>query len=376
MGKDLKGKELGKGLVQEGTGNYLARFVNQYGKRQSKRFKKLQEARQWLADSTYLDQHSNINVPNNMTVDSFFEFWVDTKSKMQGYSTARTYKVRYKKSIQPIIGNMMITDVKALHCQKIVNALVDHNYCNSTIRLTVSILRGLFDYAVDCDIIMKTPCKIKISNNVGVVKDKKRALTIAEQKTFLEAIKGHKYENQFNFLIQTGLRIGEMIGLQWKDVDFKNKTITVRRSMQYHSETKKLVESKTKSAAGNRKIPLTDEALTILKNQKEMVSAIKIIPIEWRDYIFISDDGIPIRCTLYNNALKKICKKTKLRNFSVHVLRHTYATRCIQAGMKPKTVQTLMGHSKYDTTMDMYVDTTEDDIFDEVKLLSNYIKAI
>ena len=376
MGKDLKGKELGKGLVQEGTGNYLARFVNQYGKRQSKRFKKLQEARQWLADSTYLDHHSNIDVPNNMTVDSFFEFWVDTKSKMRGYGTAKTYKVRYTKSIHPIIGNMMITDVKAIHCQKIVNMLVDHNYCNSTIRLTVSILKGLFDYAVDCDIIMKTPCKIKISNNVGVVKDKKRALTIEEQKTFLEAIKGHKYENQFNFLIQTGLRIGEMIGLQWKDVDFKNKTITVRRSMQYHSETNKLVESKTKSAAGNRKIPLTDEALTILKNQKEMVSAIKIIPIEWRDFIFISGDGIPIQCVLYNNALKKICKKNKLRNFSVHILRHTYATRCIQAGMKPKTVQTLLGHSKYDTTMDMYVDTTEDDIFDEVKLLSNYIKAI
>ncbi len=106
MGKDLNGKELIKGLVQEKSGAYVARFVDKYGKRQSKRFKKVQEAKRWLEESKFIDEHSNISNSQNMTVDSFFDFWIDTKLKMTRIGTAEAYKVRYYKSIQPIIGNM------------------------------------------------------------------------------------------------------------------------------------------------------------------------------------------------------------------------------------------------------------------------------
>lgn len=76
MGKDLKGKELGVGINQQKNGLYSARFVDKYGKRRQKRFKKLQECRQWIADASYIDEHSNLAQANDMMVDAWFEYFI------------------------------------------------------------------------------------------------------------------------------------------------------------------------------------------------------------------------------------------------------------------------------------------------------------
>lgn len=376
MGKDLKGKQLGKGLAQEKSGYYLARFVDRFGKRQSKRFKKLQEAKQWLADNVYIDEHSNIAIPMNMTVDAFFDFWIDTKLKMTRIGTAEAYKVRYYKSVQPVIGNMKIVDVRVNHCQLIINSMIDNNYGNSTIKLTASVMRGIFDYAIECDIIVKNPCKITTKNDIGKPKKVKEALTKEEQKRFLKSIEGHVYENQFRFILQTGLRIGELMGLKWDDVDFKKKTIKVNRSMHYEVGKKTWRTGSPKSQAGRRTIPLTDEAIEILQCQKEKNSKLKVIPLEWREFIFLSSKGELLTSKAYNTALRRICKKEDIKIFTVHVLRHSFATRCIEAGMKPKTLQTIMGHSQIGVTMDLYVHTTEDELFNEIDLVANALKVI
>ena len=77
MGKDLKGKELGVGITQQKNGLYSARFVDKFGKRRQKRFKKLQECRQWIADATYVDVHSNILQATDIIVDAWFDYWID-----------------------------------------------------------------------------------------------------------------------------------------------------------------------------------------------------------------------------------------------------------------------------------------------------------
>lgn len=119
MGKDLKGKELGKGISQESTGLYSARFVDRFGKRKHKRFKKLQECRAWIADATYVDEHSDISMPSDMLVDQWFDYWIGIKKKTVRSNTVRNYTERYIKNIKPVIGEMPLSDVKPLHCQKI-----------------------------------------------------------------------------------------------------------------------------------------------------------------------------------------------------------------------------------------------------------------
>ena len=103
MGKDLKGKELGKGISQESTGLYSARFVDRFGKRKHKRFKKLQECRAWIADATYVDEHSDISMPSDMLVDQWFDYWIGIKKKTVRSNTVRNYTERYIKNIKPVI---------------------------------------------------------------------------------------------------------------------------------------------------------------------------------------------------------------------------------------------------------------------------------
>ncbi len=128
MGKDLKGKELGVGLSQESTGLYAARFVDRFGKRQRRRFKKLQEARQWIADATYVDSHSDLAFPVDLIVDAWFDYWIELKRKTVRPNTVRNYEERYNRNIKKVIGKMKLADVKPLHCQKIFNIMAEEGY--------------------------------------------------------------------------------------------------------------------------------------------------------------------------------------------------------------------------------------------------------
>ncbi len=100
MGKDLKGKELGEGIYQQPNGTYCARMVDRFGKRRVKRTKKLQEVRQWLADATYIDEHSDIEHATKMTVDAWFDYWIDMKKKTVRPNTVRNYTERYHQNIK------------------------------------------------------------------------------------------------------------------------------------------------------------------------------------------------------------------------------------------------------------------------------------
>jgi integrase len=366
MGRDLKGKELGVGLAQERSGLYLARFVDRFGKRQSKRFSKLADAKQWIADNTYLNDHCDLAIPSDMIVDSWYEYWIDIKKKTVRYNTVRNYKERYTKNIKPVIGCMLLKDVKPIHCQKIFNIMADEGYSSSTMYQTRIALYNLLEYAKESDVILNNPCKKSVRSDIGKPTKKKEALTRDIQRIFLESAEGQSYEDQFRFVLQTGLRTGELVGLKWEDVDFCNRKLKIQRSMEYRHSTGEWRVGPPKSKSGYRTITLTHEAVAILKHQKEKNKNIKVIPLEWKDFIFLCKNGTPIKNSTYDTALFKICDKAMIPKFSMHVLRHTFATRCIEAGMKPKTLQTVMGHSSINITMNLYVHTTDDEIQKEM----------
>lgn len=121
MGKDLKGKELGKGISQESTGLYSARFVDRFGKRKHKRFKKLQECRTWIADVTYVDEHSDISMPSDMLVAQWFDYWIGIKKKTVRSNTVRNYTERYIKNIKPVVGKMSILNPKQFRFAEVWN---------------------------------------------------------------------------------------------------------------------------------------------------------------------------------------------------------------------------------------------------------------
>ncbi len=376
MGKDLKGKELGVGINQQKNGLYSARFVDKYGKRRQKRFKKLQECKQWIADASYIDEHSNIAQASEMIVDAWFEYWIDIKKKTVRPNTVRNYTERYDRNIKPVIGKMILSDVKPLHCQKIFLNMADDEYRTTTIYQTRIALFNMLELAKENDVIRYNPCKKSVKSDVGKPSDKREALTIDEQKKFLEGATGQSYENQYRFILQTGLRTGELIALQWKNVDFEKRILTIDSSMEYRYTVGEWRIGEPKSKSGYRTIPLTEEAIRILKDQKEKNKKIQEIPVEFSEYIFLCRKGTPVKNSTYDTSLFKICDKMEIKRFSMHVLRHTFATRCIEAGMKPKTLQMLLGHSNIGITMNLYVHTTEEEKKKEIELVAEALKVI
>ena len=118
MGKNLKGKECGKGIYQRKDGLYHARFVDKAGKRHEKYFQTIPEARNRIEQAKYADKHEDVFCPSDTTVDTWFSFWVENIVGDLAPNTLRNYRERYKQNIQPIIGKMLLSDVKPMHCKK------------------------------------------------------------------------------------------------------------------------------------------------------------------------------------------------------------------------------------------------------------------
>lgn len=376
MGKDLKGKELGIGICQRKDGFYTARFTDRQGKRRQRYFQKLQECRQWLADAQFDDNQENVLHGKNQTLNTWYYYWIENiKGGNIRFNTRRNYGERYEKNIKPSLGNMYLREIKPLHCQNVLNQMAS-KYSNSVIEQTRLVMRMMFDSAVENELLAKNPVTKSVKCTSGRKAKAMRALTIEEQKLFLRTIKGTSSYNQFALLLQTGLRTGEMIGLRWTDVDFDKRLLHIRRTMEYRHATGewKIGEPKTKNSV--RDVPLTQEAVNILKDQKEKQSSQNICPTEFWDHVFLCKNGMPTKNSTYDSKLFYYCDKAGIERFSMHVLRHTFATRCIEGGMRPKTLQMILGHSNIGVTMNLYVHVTDEEKLKEVQSIEKNLKMI
>lgn len=375
MGKDLRGKELGVGISQRKDGMYTGRFTTRSGKRKQKYFHKLQECRAWMADAQFEDEHGSVLFSDSPTADAWFEYWInEVKGDSIRVMTRRNYVSMWNISISPSIGKMELRDIKPIHCQKVLNMMND-DHKTSTIRLRKILMWSVFECAVENELIEKNPVRKSVKATGGKKTEVREALTVDEQKNFLLGAEKSVYYNEYAFVLQTGIRVGELTALKWSDVDFKNRKLQIRRSA---SEIPKqgFVIGEPKTESGYRDIPLTEEAISILYRQREKNSKNKIIPIQYADYIFLNRNGSLIQRSAYNQGINTICSRLGMRKFSIHILRHTFATRCIENGMRPKTLQTILGHSKIEVTMNLYVHVTEDSKADEMELIEGNLKLV
>lgn len=397
MGKSLKGKECGKGICQRKDGKYTARYSPRFGKRREMHFNTLPEARNWLADRRYAEIHDIPDTPaepepervgvitGESLVDEWFTFWIEQLVCDLAPNTLRNYRNRYRINVQPYIGKMRIIDVKPMHCKAVLNSM-NAAYAGSTIRQTYIAMGTMFKAAKMNDIITKHPMDgVRFTKPVRAVSDIKY-LTVEEQKKFVEVAKRSHNYRQYLFLLETGLRTSELVGLTWDAIDWQAHTLTICKTLEYRHANKYWRAGPPKTEKSYRIIPLTDHAYSILQScfderaiRKESETLSQVLEymdrhtgqqkkLVMHDLVFVNwRTGEPTKNSSYDTHLYKLCDEAGIRRFCMHTLRHTYATRAIEYGMQPKVLQQLLGHASIKTTMDRYVHVSTDSLVNAVK---------
>lgn len=198
-----------------------------------------------------------------------------------------------------------------------------------------------------------------------IIRKEMRVLSLDEQQKVLATARAERLGIGIVLDLFTGLRLGELLGLQWKDIDLKKGILTVRQTLNRLRNFDTNIVNKTsiiigdtKTLKSKRQIPLHDIMITELKKYKLMQKEEKLkagLIYEDEGFFISNEIGKPIEPRTYQDLFYRIIKKAEIQNRpNFHALRHTFATRALEAGIPAKTVSEILGHSNISITLDLY----------------------
>lgn len=380
MGKSLNGKELGKGISQrKEDGLYIARFTNRFGKRQVISDKTYNGIQKKLREAIFADERAINVVNNNMTLDEWFVKWMDTCKKNCRNNTKDTYARHYKR-VKKALGWRKLNKLNLVVMQDAINDLKTDNERRNSKKILVDML----DKALASDLITKNVAKQITTDVIREDKKTRRVLTVEETAIFLKEAEDTFYYNLFVVALETGMRIGELSGLQWEDIDYRKKLIHVNHSMTYFSKDGKYIFElhPTETNKGMRDIPLTTKAIKALKQQhfmkQTLVSSHREPMKGFENLVFVTKNNRPTTQFLVSECINGIIKKIHknypnlvFEKITPHCFRHTFATRWLEAQVPIKTVSAILGHSQLQLTTDLYMHVTQDSLFKGLEQYEN-----
>lgn len=375
MAADKTGKELPKGITLRKDGRYQGRYTYN-GKRYSIYDTDLKALQRKLRDAKYEVEHGIHAKPEKITLDAWFHIWIEEyKENNVKKGTIGTYNSTYNNYIKKELGNKLIKDIRAEHVQRLYNSLYKRGYSTAIIRSVRAVLSGMIRQAIKNEIIIKDVMALAELPRERK-KEERRVLSIEEQELLIEYSRGTKFETLILLGLSTGMRIGELLALEWKNIDFKKQTLKVTGTLKYYG--KKGMEKDTpKTSSSCRVIPLLPNMIIQLKKyRKEQIAHKLQLGENWKpikefvDLVFLQEFGNPINPYAIGNNLKHFIKEInniehsqaekenreprELKSFTPHTLRHTFATRALENGIPPKVVQEILGHSSITMTLDLY----------------------
>ena len=390
--KDLRGRSLRKGEVQrQSDKRYMYTYRDPLGRRKYIYAMDLAELREKEA-KLMKDQLDGLDlyVAGKASLNETFDRYMSAKYNLRE-STRSAYEYTYDHYIRDTFGRKRIAEIKYSDVLQFYYYLLNQKEISlGTLDSIHCLLHPTFQLAVRDEIIRKNPTDgvmKEISRESGKNRGVRHALTVQQQRVFMEYIANHPiyfhWWPMFTILLGTGCRIGEALGLRWQDLDFENRVISINHSLVYYQtrDSKKcmLRVSLPKTEAGIRTIPMLDivkDAFEMLYEEQEENGFNETEIDGMTGFIFCNRfGGVPNPQTV-NHTIKRIlnqynadevvrAKKERrepiiLPDFSCHHLRHTFCTRLCEHETNLKVIQAIMGHKNIETTMDIYAEATEE----------------
>jgi integrase len=402
MAKQRKNGE-GYDTVRLKDGNYSKRItvgrdqstgkqkrITVTGKTQAEVRSKAQKARLEAEQGIYKD-------PSKITVKEWLLKWLEVYAKPAvKLSTFISYEGYINNHLIPAFGGMQLFSLRADTIQGFYNGKMENGRRDKalnektgeleikagglsakTIRNLHNMLHKAFGQAYKNGLVLTNV--IDLVAPPRAVKAEMRVLTLLEQRTLLEQTKEHRLGIVVILGLGTGMRIGEMLALKWKDIDFNKNLLQVRHTINrlksYEGDAKtEIVLGEPKTEKSRRTIPLDDILIERLKEHKknqlsERLKAGKAYVNQ--DFLFTNELGAPVEPRTYQDIFQKLVKQAGISNVNIHALRHTFATRALEAGIPAKIVSEILGHSTVAITLDLYSHVSVDTKREAIEKMAN-----
>lgn len=293
--------------------------------------------------------------------DGFDDYMTLVAPKRLGSTALLGAESYYKNHIQPVFGFREMASIKSIEIQKFL-VKKENELANSTIIKLFTLMNQIYKMMIRWNELKTNPLD-------GVQKPQpnykeKSTWTKEECHKFLSVAQEYQSYMAFWLALQFGLRFSEVLGLQWENIDFKNKTLHVEQA--YHEREKKLGRLKTDSS--RRSIPISEQQAEFLKQYKENQKPKSNIVVANSQGNFMMKRNV-------RRAMKRICERAGVKEITFHELRHTHATLMLEMNEHIKIVQQRLGHVKAETTVNIYSHVRPQVHHDSAQRFSNFFEA-
>jgi integrase len=328
---------------------WIAEVVLPDGRKKRKRSKKQQVVREWLLKQRDAIRDNLLIDNERLTVSEFIARYMDSVAAHNlRPKTVEAYSSLIRIHINPTIGSIRLSQLRPDHLQNLYSEKRKAGLSNRTVQFIHSIIHKVLDQALKWGLVLRNVADLVEKPTV-----KRKAPTIwtnEQVSIFLRAVKDHRFYPIYVLALAGGFREGEVLGIQFSDIDWDNGIINVTHAVQYLIG-KGVVLTEPKTEKGKRPVPLPEYALRVLKEHCDSQN-------RNQGFIFVTGNITPFSPRNLVRHFKQVIEDTELPEIRFHDLRHYHASYLLSQGINPKIVQERLGHSTILLTLDTYSHTT------------------